>query len=80
MMPRLLRSPDALHLAGIVAFRQGRRAEALALMRRSLALGVNTPPYWRNICEGLRVQGLLDVAVDAGRRAVLLNPAVLSAQ
>ncbi len=66
--------PDALHLAGIVAFRQGRRAEALRSMRQSLALGVNTPLYWRNICEVLRVQGLLDEALDAGRRAVLLNP------
>ncbi len=65
---------DALHLAGIVAFRQGRRAEALGLMRRSLLHGVNTPLYWRNICEVLRVQGLLDEALDAGRRAVRLNP------
>jgi hypothetical protein len=65
---------DALHLAGIVAFRRGRPGEALDLMRRSLDHGTDTPLYWRNICEVLRVEGHLDEALDAGRRAVRLNP------
>ncbi len=65
---------DALHLAGIVAYRLGRRSDALDLMQRSLLHGVNTPLYWRNIGEVLRVLGYLDEALDAGRRAVALNP------
>ncbi len=65
---------DALHLAGIVAHRQGRWPDALSLMQRSLAHGVNTPLYLRNIAEVLRLLGRLDEALEAGRRAVALNP------
>ncbi len=65
---------DTLHLAGIVAFRRGQREEALALMRRALDHGTDTPLYWRNICEVLRVLGHLDEALEAGHHAVRLNP------
>ncbi len=65
---------DALHLAGIVAYRLGRKVDALDLMQRSMLHGVNTPLYWRNIGEVLRVLGRLDEALAAGRRAVALNP------
>jgi Tfp pilus assembly protein PilF len=36
---------DALHLAGIVAFRQGDIARALDLMERSLRHAIRTPLY-----------------------------------
>jgi len=65
---------DALHLAGIVAYRQARWPDALGLMQRSLEHGVNTPLYLRNIAEVLRVLGRLNEALAAGRRAVALNP------
>ena len=74
---------DALHLAGIVAFRQGDVAEALDLMERSLAHGIDTPLYLRNICEVYRALGRLDEALDdgaarhragAGRSAVPAQP------
>jgi hypothetical protein len=65
---------DALHLAGIVAYRLGRKSDALDFMQRSMRHGVNTPLYWRNIGEVLRVLGKLDEALAAGRRAVALNP------
>jgi hypothetical protein len=60
---------DALHLAGIVAFRQGDIAKALDLMERSLRHGIDTPLYLRNICEVYRAMGRLDEALDAARRA-----------
>jgi hypothetical protein len=65
---------DALHLAGIVAYRLGRKSDALDLMQRSMRHGVNTPLYWRNIGEVYRVLGRLDEALAAGQRAVALNP------
>jgi hypothetical protein len=67
--------PNALHLAGVVAFRQGDPETALELMQRSLEHGIDTPLYLRNLCELYRVLGRLDEALDAGRRAVALAPA-----
>ncbi len=66
---------DALHLAGIVTFRQGDIAKALDLMERSLRHGIDTPLYLRNICEVYRAMGRLDEALDAARRATVLAPA-----
>jgi hypothetical protein len=66
---------DALHLAGIVTFRQGDIANALDLMERSLRHGIDTPLYLRNICEVYRAMGRLDEALNAARRATVLAPA-----
>ena len=66
--------PDALHLAGIVAFRQGRPEEALALIEQAIALGIDTPLYLRNVCEVYRTLGRLDDALAAAQRATALAP------
>lgn len=66
---------DALHLAGIVAFRQGDVAKSLELMESSLSHGIDTPLYLRNICEVYRAMARLDEALDAARRATALAPA-----
>ncbi len=65
---------DALHLAGIVAFREGEIAKALDLMERSLTHGIDTPLYLRNICEVYRAMGRLDEALATARRATALAP------
>ncbi len=66
--------PDVLHLAGIVAFREKRPVEALALMERAIALSGETALYLRNICEIYRSEARLDDALAAGKRAVELAP------
>jgi len=66
---------EALHLAGVVAFRRGDEQVALELMERSLRYGIDLPLYWRNIAELYRVLGRLDDAIAAARRATLLAPA-----
>ena len=66
--------PNALHLSGVVAFRLGDPEKALALMERSLALGIDTPLYLRNICEMYRVLGRLDEALETAKQAVVLAP------
>jgi Flp pilus assembly protein TadD len=66
---------DALHLAGILAFRQGDTAKSLDLMERSLRHGIDTPLYLRNICEVYRAMGRLDDALDTARQATALAPA-----
>ncbi len=65
---------DSLHLAGIVAFRLGRHAEALERMELAIRHGVDTPLYLRNICEVYRTLGRLDEALATARRAVELSP------
>jgi hypothetical protein len=65
---------DALHLAGIVAYRLGDPSAALDLMERSLRFGLDTPLYMRNICEIYRVMGRLDEALQTAQRATALAP------
>ncbi len=65
---------DALHLAGIVAFRQGRHQQALEHMQAAIAHGVDTPLYLRNICEVYRSLGRLDEALASARQAAVLAP------
>jgi len=64
----------ALHLMGVVAFRQGRKAQALACMEKAIALGVDTPLYYRNIGEVYRTLGRHPEAAAAARKSVALNP------
>ena len=65
----------ALHLAGIVAFHRGDPSAALDLMQRSLRYGIDTPLYYRNICEVYRMLGRLDEALASAREASRLAPA-----
>ena len=58
--------PAALHLAGIIAFKRARHADAAALMERSLAKAPANPLFHRNICEVYRVLGRYDAAAAAG--------------
>ena len=64
----------AVHLLGIVAFKQDRIDEAVRLMEQSIALAPLEALYQRNICEIYRVQGRFDEALTAGRRAAQLAP------
>lgn len=66
--------PDALHLSGIVAFRLGRREEALAKIERAIARGIDIRLYLRNISEVYRALGRFDDALNAARRAIDLAP------
>jgi Flp pilus assembly protein TadD len=68
------RQPDALHLAGLIAFHQERFAEAAALVEQALQHGVDTPLYWRNLCTIYERLGRYAEAVQAGERAVALDP------
>jgi hypothetical protein len=64
----------ALHLMGVAAFRKGRKLQALALMEKAIAKGIDTPLYYRNIGEVYRTLGRHDEAAAAARKSVALNP------
>jgi len=64
------RLADADRTLGHVLAEAPTQADALHLMQRSMRHGVNTPLYWHNIGEVLRVLGKLDEMLAAGRQAV----------
>lgn len=74
MLAAMPEHPHILQLAGIVAYRNGRTAEAIERMEKSEALSPQTPVYPRNICEVYRGAGRLDDALRAGKRAIELAP------
>ena len=74
IMGTMPHQPDSLHLAGIVAFRQGRIEQSLELMQKAIQFGVDTPLYLRNICEVYRTLGRLDEALETATRAVEFSP------
>jgi hypothetical protein len=58
----------------VVAFHKGRKAQALALMEKAIAHGIDTPLYYRNIGEIYRTLGRHAEAAEAARRSIALNP------
>jgi Flp pilus assembly protein TadD len=66
--------PHVLHMAGIVAYRNGRIGEAIERMEKSMQLAPNAALYPRNMCEIYRGAGRLDDALRVGKRAVELAP------
>jgi Tfp pilus assembly protein PilF len=74
MLAAMPEHPHILHLAGIVAYRNGRTAEAIERMEKSQLLAPEVALYPRNMCEVYRGAGRLEDAVRAGRRAIELAP------
>jgi len=74
MLAAMPEHPHILHLAGIVAYRNGRIAQAIERMEKSERLAPEVALYPRNMCEVYRGAGRLDDAVRVGRRAIELAP------
>jgi Tfp pilus assembly protein PilF len=74
MLAAMPEHPHILHLAGIVAYRNGRIAQAIERMEKSQSLAPDVALYPRNMCEVYRGAGRLDDAVRVGRRAIELAP------
>lgn len=66
--------PETLHLSGIVAFRLGRRLEALTKIERAIEHGSDIRLYLRNVSEVYRSLDRFDDALNAARRACDLAP------
>lgn len=67
--------PDALHLAGVLAFQGGRALEALELIDKALARSATFAEAHSNRGNVLRALGRTDDAVAAYRQAITLAPA-----
>jgi tetratricopeptide (TPR) repeat protein len=65
---------DALHLLGMIAYQEGRPADALDLIRRALAVNPAHPLYHCNAGLAYQALGRLDAAEAAYRQALALKP------
>jgi tetratricopeptide (TPR) repeat protein len=74
MLAAMPEHPHILHLAGIVAYRNGRTGQAIERMEKAEAIAPDVALYPRNMCEVYRGAGRLDDALRAGKRAVELAP------
>jgi len=66
--------PDALHLLGTIAFRAGKHTDAVALIRRAIAINPPNPNYFNNCGPPLRMLGRFEEAADCYRECLQLDP------
>ena len=66
--------PRALHYAGVLAHQQGRNAEALALIERSVALMPDQADWYSNLGIVLQSGDRLDRAIDARSPSIRATP------
>lgn len=65
---------DALHFLGVLRHQQGRRDEAVDLIRRAIELNPDYADAHNNLGNILRIMGRFQEALDAFGRAVELRP------
>lgn len=72
--------PDALHLLGVLADQEGRHGEAVALIRRAIAVAPNAANFHDSLGNALLASGVVDEAEAAYRQAMALDSDCLEAQ
>jgi tetratricopeptide (TPR) repeat protein len=68
------RNAEALHLMGLVAYRQNRLAEAVCLIEQAIGQDAGVALYFRNLCTAYEEAGRYEEAVRAGLRAIQIDP------
>jgi protein O-GlcNAc transferase len=66
--------PDALHLTGLIAFREGKSDVAIELINHALRIKPNYAAACVSLGIALQSQGRLDEAIESFRRALRLEP------
>jgi predicted O-linked N-acetylglucosamine transferase (SPINDLY family) len=72
--------PDALHLAGVLAYQQRRLRDATGLLDRAIASAGSIADFWNSRAAVHRAAGDLAAASYDLQRALALNPAYVEAQ
>ncbi len=65
---------DALHYLGLLKHQTGKGAEGIALMKKSLEIGMPNSGYLCNLANALKQQGRLDDAITCFRKTLELSP------
>ena len=71
---------EALHLSGLVAFREARYDDAIALLRRAVGHAPDNALYVGNLGNVLKESGRRDEAIAAYRRALSLDAGQVAAR
>jgi protein O-GlcNAc transferase len=71
---------EALHLSGLVAFREARFDDAIALLRQAIAAAPGNALYLANLGNVLKDSGRRDEAIATYKRALALDPDHVSAR
>ena len=71
---------EALHLSGLVAFREARYDDAIALLRRAVGRAPDNALYVGNLGNVLKESGRRDEAIAAYRRALELDAGHIAAR
>ena len=74
LLRRAPADPSALHLLGLLLVDRGEPAEAIPLLARSLAVRPNVAPVLADLARAHRAAGDVEAAVEAARRAAVLDP------
>jgi len=67
-------NPDALHFLGVLRYQQARREEAIALIRRAVAISPDYADAHNNLGNILKVEGQREAAERAYRRTLEIAP------
>ncbi|HEY2414795.1 MAG TPA: tetratricopeptide repeat-containing glycosyltransferase family protein, partial [Pirellulaceae bacterium] len=72
-------NPDALHLLGLIALKQGHNELAVDCIRRAIVSKPTEAPFHGNLASALKALGKFDEAIACYRRAIELQPDYVSA-
>lgn len=73
------RQPDAIHLLGLIAFRDGNMEKAMQYFQKAIKFNANNPQFHSNLGLSLYEQGKLKEAEKCYRHAISLNAHYLDA-
>ncbi len=68
------RSPEVLHLLGVLRGQSGDPAGSIELLKRAVEITASDPVLWNNLGEAYRQGARLPEAIAAYRRGLEINP------
>lgn len=74
------KSPDALHLLGVLAIKKAQFSQATSLIKRAISHRPGRADYYHNLAISLENSKIIDEAISCYRRALSIEPRMLASQ